>query len=236
MGITHEWNGSVLTITSDSGTSSMDLLGPKGDMGIRGPQGVAGEIDTDIVYTKGTPPTTEEIGAVPTDRKINNKELNADITLTTEDVGAVPVGRKVNDKPLSNDITLTAEDVGAFPASQIADYIIEQGTSGDWSYRKYASGDAECWAAISIYSPFESSPGVVHSDVAYVRLKLPFWLGGPRIQCSGFQMATWSSYIGMAFCVESAGNTYAEAYMNCSVEASESRPCRFDFYVKGTWK
>lgn len=42
MGITHEWNGTVLTITSDSGTSSADLRGEKGDTGIRGPQGVAG--------------------------------------------------------------------------------------------------------------------------------------------------------------------------------------------------
>lgn len=39
--ITHSWNGTVLTITSDSGTSSMDL---KGDRGIRGAQGQAGII------------------------------------------------------------------------------------------------------------------------------------------------------------------------------------------------
>lgn len=26
------------------------------------------------------------------------------------------------------------------------DYIIEQGTSGDWTYRKWNSGIAECWA------------------------------------------------------------------------------------------
>ena len=38
-GIYHEWNGTTLTITSDSGTSSVDL---KGEMGVRGPQGVAG--------------------------------------------------------------------------------------------------------------------------------------------------------------------------------------------------
>lgn len=37
--ITHEWNGTVLTITSDSGTSSADL---KGETGIRGAQGAAG--------------------------------------------------------------------------------------------------------------------------------------------------------------------------------------------------
>lgn len=40
--ISHSWNGTVLTITSDSGTSSADLKGEKGDTGIRGAQGPAG--------------------------------------------------------------------------------------------------------------------------------------------------------------------------------------------------
>ena len=42
--ITHEWTGTVLTITSDSGTSSADLQGGKGDTGPRGAQGPAGII------------------------------------------------------------------------------------------------------------------------------------------------------------------------------------------------
>ena len=42
--ITHSWNGTILTITSDSGTSSADLKGAKGDNGIRGPQGRSGII------------------------------------------------------------------------------------------------------------------------------------------------------------------------------------------------
>ena len=42
MGITHKWNGTVLTITSDSGTSSADLKGEKGDKGCRGAQGKTG--------------------------------------------------------------------------------------------------------------------------------------------------------------------------------------------------
>lgn len=56
--ITHEWNGTVLTITSDSGTSSMDLKGDKGDTGVRGPQGPAGDgagganVDLRNYYTK----------------------------------------------------------------------------------------------------------------------------------------------------------------------------------------
>lgn len=43
---THEWNGTVLTITSASGTSSANLkgeIGPKGDTGEVGPQGPKGD-------------------------------------------------------------------------------------------------------------------------------------------------------------------------------------------------
>lgn len=56
--IFHEWNGTVLTITSDSGTSSADLKGV-GEMGPRGPQGPAGisvgeggTVDLSNYYTK----------------------------------------------------------------------------------------------------------------------------------------------------------------------------------------
>lgn len=34
-GISHSWNGTVLTVTSDSGTSSADLIGPAGPMGTK---------------------------------------------------------------------------------------------------------------------------------------------------------------------------------------------------------
>ena len=42
--ITHKWTGTVLTITSDSGSSSVDLKGSVGDMGPRGCQGPAGVV------------------------------------------------------------------------------------------------------------------------------------------------------------------------------------------------
>lgn len=42
--IKHKWHGTVLTITSDAGTSSADLKGARGAEGIRGPQGRCGMI------------------------------------------------------------------------------------------------------------------------------------------------------------------------------------------------
>lgn len=71
--ITHEWNGTVLTITSDSGTSSADLKGTKGDTGARGVRGLAG---ADGITS------------------VNGKK--GDITLTAEDVGAEEAGTAEN--------------------------------------------------------------------------------------------------------------------------------------------
>lgn len=54
----------------------------------------------------------------------------------------------------SSSITYTYKDRGGLRAIQIsesrisdneADYIVEQGTSGIWTYRKWNSGIAECW-------------------------------------------------------------------------------------------
>ena len=63
--ITHEWTGTVLTITSDSGTSSVDLKGGKGDTGPRGAQGPAGV----IVNPDGTIDTS----AYATETYVNEK-------------------------------------------------------------------------------------------------------------------------------------------------------------------
>lgn len=63
--IEHSWNGTILTITSDSGTSSVDLKGGKGDTGPRGAQGPAGV----IVKPDGTIDTS----AYATETYVNEK-------------------------------------------------------------------------------------------------------------------------------------------------------------------
>ena len=86
--------------------------------------------------------TPTNIGAVPTTRKVNNKALSADISLThsdvgaaaashthtASDVGAVPTTRKVNGKALSSDISLTYTDVNAAYANHNHDLSTLSGT------------------------------------------------------------------------------------------------------------
>ena len=54
--VTHEWNGTVLTLTSASGTTSVDLKGDKGDKGEQGDKGDKGET---FVYSDFTPEQLE---------------------------------------------------------------------------------------------------------------------------------------------------------------------------------
>lgn len=101
---------------------------------------------------------------VPSTRKVNNKPLSADITLSAGDVGAytkaetdtkiadakkagtdantnangrVPNTRKVNNKPLSADITLSAGDVGAYTKAETDTKVADA---------KKASSDAQATA------------------------------------------------------------------------------------------
>lgn len=71
--ITHSWNGTVLTITSDSGTSSADLQGSKGDTGPRGAQGPAGV----IVNPDGTIDTSQYATEAYVDAKIAEVEAGS---------------------------------------------------------------------------------------------------------------------------------------------------------------
>lgn len=41
----------------------------------------------------------------------------------------------------------------------VIDYIVEQGTSGAWVYRKFASGIFECWAVQTVNVPINTGGG-----------------------------------------------------------------------------
>lgn len=92
MAFKHSWNGTVLTITSDSGTSSADLKGARGDDGPRGPQGAPGDASStgsDVVIdatlsTEGQAADAKAVGGAISD--ITNRISN----LSAADVGALP--------------------------------------------------------------------------------------------------------------------------------------------------
>ena len=79
---THRWNGTVLTITSASGTSSSDLKGEKGDTGPQGPAGADSVVDATLTQSgqaADAKATGDTFGQLKSDLDYHEAYLNGGI-------------------------------------------------------------------------------------------------------------------------------------------------------------
>ncbi len=58
--------------------------------------------------------------------------------------------------------------------SPLADFVIQQGTSGVWTYRKWKSGIAECWCQYSFTAAITTAWGVLYESSAVTLPSFPF--------------------------------------------------------------
>jgi hypothetical protein len=111
-----------------------------------------------------------------------------------------------------------------------ADYIIQQGVNGIWTYRKWNSGMAECWATVSTTmtvtgeNPFTAGGGYVIPTYDF-----PFtFVVAPSIH---FSADVGNGYAIIAKTYKSTTIAKALIYTN-SVNGS-SQSCRFSIYAFG---
>lgn len=158
--LSHEWRGSTLVITSDSGTSSCDLLGPvgpqgpKGDQGPQGPKGDTG--DTGATGPQGPKGDTGDTGATgPQGPSMSAADiLNVIASNTIQKLTASVLDilsnstfngeQKFSNASYCPTITDSAGGVGcAFKASRglfneaLVDKLIMTGTTGKIPFYKY---------------------------------------------------------------------------------------------------
>ena len=108
--ITHEWQGTTLVITSDSGTSACDLKGSQGDMGIRGPQGVGGKNGQDGTVT------FEEL----------TDEQRATLKGPAGDAATIALGSCATGEP-GTEVVIT--NTGT-PSAAVFNFVIPRGSAG----------------------------------------------------------------------------------------------------------
>jgi hypothetical protein len=110
----------------------------------------------------------------------------------------------------------------------VADYPVEMGTQGMWTYIKYNSGVAECWGRV-----VTTDKATWSNTQAVASVGLPFaFTEPPIVACSGGQKGYAGSYITHTESTEIS----ITSYMQCSIEPSDSANCWFYFQVKGRWK
>ena len=116
----------------------------------------------------------------------------------------------------------------------VADFVVEQGTSEIWYYRKWYSGKAECWgrsrATVNIATPWES---IYSGTVEAVAFPSGLFIDAPMCQVTpeygGTMQVAWNAVGG------EATSTSTPSIIFCRPNTAEAS---FDilYYAIGNWK
>lgn len=139
-----------------------------------------------------------------------------------------------------NSADMSTQDVSDFvdaldgQGANLADFVVEQGTSGIWTYRKWNSGAAECWglyttSAIALSRAF----GVIYTHTNEVGgVNFPFTFTSAPIEVDCMHNANcWIMYAAAQTTTKS--KTFWIARPSSNATATEYA---IEIYVKGNWK
>lgn len=132
--------------------------------------------------------------------------------------------------------TITAAVLDAKIKNVNKDFVVERGTSGVWTYRKWNSGDAECWCrqAISKSGAWVNWAGGIYLDSwAGTSYSFPSDLFNA---VPTFTMTMESSSYMWASTYGAATKTTTPAIVFMRPGAASSLSATINMYAKGTWK
>ena len=130
--------------------------------------------------------------------------------------------------------TITACTPSSIVGGVCADYVVAQGTSGIWTYRKWNSGVAECWGIYSAsgvnltanhYSGFYYSSGI--------SVNLPFTFAAAPV---GTYSGGCTSYITFVTPTGQPTTTQAKFWIACLDSAAKSCNVTVGMMIRGKWK
>jgi hypothetical protein len=160
--------------------------------------------------------------------RVSNKPNR--VKLTYDEGGASTYATvELADEPIEEGTPLNALNMNKLLNKEDNDYIVEQDTIGIWTYRKWASGIAECWGRKA-----STEKSIDDDSYCVINEALPpnLFITDPIPSCSGFQLATLSSYITLV----TSNTKICSAYMKCINPINDDYFCWFYFDIKGRWK
>ena len=123
--------------------------------------------------------------------------------------------------------------VGGAGTSPVADYVVAQGISGNWRYRKWNSGIAECWAKITqTVTPGNAWAGTLNLAPYVIGVTTP-------IEFTGIDCVNASAYVGNGHTITSsvtATTPHNISIPALSVYLTGQQECKAYVYVTGRWK
>lgn len=167
------------------------------------------------------------------DAKFNKRlTAGAELEMTTDEITEINTSLGTTGGRLATFIKQIAYKLGL-----IADYVVEQGTSGIWTYEKWNSGKAVCWGTktgnLSGISTYFNFPLYAFTDVAFpssLFIEPPKAFPKMRIGTSGGGTID-IRYNGDFTITKDKMNVYG-----ISEISTDNQPCKADIFAIGRWK
>ena len=153
----------------------------------------------------------------------------AELDMTTDEIAEINTSIGTTGNRLANFLKSMALKLGL-----IADYVVEQGTSGIWTYRKWNSGIAELWGTYTGTSVTPTAWGNIYASDTIPRIDYPFaFTSAPQVQVTPRYTGTGGGF--WIYCVGAGYTTQTPSYGAGRANNTAIVPC-IDFYVIGRWK
>lgn len=196
---------------------------------------------TIIDFKKGTSASTYPLSAAAftIDFKSGGKGVAIGKPADTDNLFDVKWATRIRDTlTVNKNATVGGLTIGNNPVN---DYVIAQGRSGIWTYRKWNSGFAECWCTASNKVATDTKWGNVYY---YQALQGGYALPFTFIQTGDFQddpqgfvdIQTPGGNYSIQIANRCTTTAAPKGYVMCPVQQTSGIETYFTFYIRGRWK
>ena len=118
------------------------------------------------------------------------------------------------------------------------DYIVEEGEKDGWTYRKWSSGNAECWKILEFTTTINTSFGSLYCGNATPRQNYPFAFVQKPVEQVTLQSGETQAFLYAEASGYGVNGTNASAMYNVFRPGAiaDSKTFYLSFYVCGKWK
>ena len=213
--------------TVNNSLTTTDLINSKGSINMGGLNGQTGELN--IRFSNPTTSTN------PHNVYFYGGSPSAAVALGVYDAR---VGKNVVTYNDTNDSVNIYTSTININSNKLSDFVVEQGTSGIWTYRKWNSGIAECWGIYTMSSSCTLAWGTLYySNKTCSRINYPFTFTSRPQETVSLRLDSYSGWIY----ADSEGKgmnttTQTAVYGFLRPSTMGETTVRYEFTVIGKWK
>lgn len=178
---------------------------------------------------------------------VANKAVTEELNNVKDKISSITANKQSTYDPYISDIDADKKYLSVAGVKDFYDKetkktlrIVESGTSGIWTYRKWSDGMSECWAKKTVAVLVNKSWGALFTteNIPETNLTFPFeFIELPNIQVS-LVPTSQAGFIGLSGNGEKASKTKTGEYMIFRGTNAETTVCNYtlDYMVVGRWR